>query len=143
MANASVEESDRILMARLIRADEEAFGQFFDLVFPPLHDAAREKAASEDAAENLVKATLFDAVRSLDTWRGQMPVVAWVTRMLEEKWSAGGLAGDSAPGESVRSAVHAEWQAVTTRRAQRRVVTSLIFAIVVAFIILLFNCPPA
>lgn len=143
MANTSVEESDRILMARLIRADEEAFSQFFDRVFPPLDDAARARAASDDAAENLVKATLFDAVRSLDTWRGQMPVVSWVTKMLEEKWSAGGAAGAPPPGKSVRAAVHAEWQAVTTRRAQRRVVTSLIFATVVAFIILLFNCPPA
>lgn len=147
-----VDERDRILMARLIRADEEAFSQFFDLVFPPLEERARHDMAPH--AEGLVTATLVGAVRTLDRWRGQMPLVAWVTAMLEEKWGDGGLAGEThlakagevaaAPlsRDRVRSAVHTEWQTVTTRRAQRRVVTSLMFAIVVALVILLFNCPP-
>ena len=149
--NSVVEENDRILMARLIRADEEAFGQFFDLVFQPLEESAAARELRAPEVEQLVTATLLEAVRSLDTWRGQTPLVTWVRSIQEAKateWSAGGLAGEnpdvaaSPSRERVRATVHAEWQAVTTRRAQRRVVTSVMFATVVAFVILLFNCPP-
>ena len=148
---SAVEESDRILMARLIRADEEAFGQFFDLVYGRLEESASARDLRAPEVEQLVTATLLHAVRGLDTWRGQMPLVTWVVSLQEAKpreWSAGGLAGENtdvaaAPSrERVRATVHAEWQTVTTRRAQRRVVTSVMFAAVVAFVILLFNCPP-
>lgn len=139
MANTTVEENDRILMSRLMRGDEEAFTQFFEQNISHLSQFARERTRGDDsAADATVRRTFVEAVRNLDSWRGRTSVQSWLTAIYSDVARSTG-AGDT-PGP-IRETVHKEWQAVTTRRAQKRVLTSLAFAILLGVIILLFNCP--
>jgi hypothetical protein len=141
MTNSSVEQSDRILMSRVIRGDEEAFAEFFDTNFGELHAYALSRAGNEAAADDVVRRTFLESVRMLETWRGQSPVITWLKTISQT------VPREPAPEPidhaALREAVHLEWQEITTRRAQKRVFTSLVLAIIVAFIILLFNCPGA
>jgi hypothetical protein len=137
-----VEQSDRILMSRVIRGDEEAFSEFYDTNFEPLHAYALSRANGNEAiADDVVRRTFSDALQTLDTWRGQAPVITWLKNISQTvpPQSASGPIDHAA----LREGVHVEWQEITTRRAQKRVFTSLVAAIVVALIILLFNCPGA
>ena len=139
MATTTIEENDRILMSRLMRGDEEAFTQFFDQNIEPLSQFARERTrGDQSAADATVRRTLVEAVRNLDSWRGRTSVQSWLTTIYADV--ARSTAADDTPGP-IREIVHREWQAVTTKRAQKRVMTSLVAAIVVGTIILLFNCP--
>ena len=139
MANTTIEENDRILMSRLMRGDEEAFTQFFEQNIEPLSRFARERTrGDESAADATVRRTLVEAVRNLDSWRGRTSIEAWLTTIYADV--ARSTSADDSPGP-IRETVHHEWQAVTTRRAQKRVLTSIAFAILLGVIILLFNCP--
>lgn len=127
-------------MSRIIRGDEEAFAEFFDTNFEPLHSHALSRAGGDRAAaDEVTRRTFSEAVRMMDTWRGQAPVQTWLRNISQTipKQDVSGSIDHSA----LREGVHLEWQEITTRRAQKRVFTSLILAIVVALIILLFNCP--
>ena len=137
-----VEQSDRILMSRVIRGDEEAFDEFFDTSFEALHAYALTRSGGDEAvADDVVRRTFLESVRMLETWRGQAPVISWlktISQTIPRQPAAGPF--DHA---ALREVVHVEWQDITTRRAQKRVFTSLVLAIIVALIILLFNCPGA
>lgn len=135
-----VEQSDRILMSRVIRGDEEAFSEFYDTNFEPLHAYALARAGGDEAiADDIVRQTFSDAVLTLETWRGQAPVITWlenISQTVPRHETSGPI--DHA---ALREGVHVEWQEITTRRAQKRVFTSLMAAVIVALVILLFNCP--
>ena len=136
----TVEQSDRILMSRIIRGDEEAFAEFFDGNFRPLHEYALSCSGGERAAaDDVTRRTILEAVKTMDTWRGQAPVQTWL-RNISQTIPRHEIS-EPIDHAALREGVHAEWQEVTTRRAQKRVFTSLVLAIVVALIILLFNCP--
>ena len=141
MTGSTVEQSDRILMSRVIRGDEEAFSEFFDTNFDRLHAYALSRAENEIAADDVVRRTFLESVRMLETWRGQAPVITWLERISQTVPRV--PAAEPIDHAALREAVHLEWQDITTRRAQKRVFTSLVLAIVVALIILLFNCPGA
>ena len=137
-----VEQSDRILMSRVVRGDEEAFAEFFDTSFESLHAYALTRAGGDEAAaDDVVRRTFLESVRMLETWRGQAPVITWLKTISQTvpRQPAEGPIDHGA----LREAVHVEWQDFTPRRAQTRVFTSLVLAIIVALIILLFNCPGA
>jgi DNA-directed RNA polymerase specialized sigma24 family protein len=140
MAATTIGENDRVLMSRLMRGDEEAFAEFFEGSIGPLSQLARERTrGDESAADAAVRRTLVEAVRNLDSWRGRTSVQSWLATIYADAARSVSAADDSAG--SIRETVHREWQAVTTRRAQKRVLTSLAFAILLGTIILLFNCP--
>ena len=137
-----VEQSDRILMSRVIRGDEEAFAEFFDTNFEPLHAYALTRAGGDEAAaDDVVRRAFLESVRTLEIWRGQSPVITWL-KTISQTVPRDPVA-EPIDHATLREAVHLEWQDITTRRAQKRVFTSLVLAILVALIILLFNCPGA
>ena len=86
-----------------------------------------------------MRRTFSDAVQTLETWRGQSPVITWLENISQT------VPRHEKPGTidhgALREGVHVEWQEITTRRAEKRVFTSVVAAIIVALIILLFNCP--
>ena len=141
----TAESSDRLLVGRLLRGDEGAFSQFFDASFDPLFRlAVPDMGDDEDAAEEVVQATLCRAVRTLDTWRAEAPLLAWLTTICRREIAAYSGERKKAGGDRagrVRSAVHAEWQADTTRRAKKRVFTALGVAAALLAIIVFFNWP--
>jgi RNA polymerase sigma-70 factor, ECF subfamily len=74
------DHSDRFLVARLLRGDEQAFTDFFDASFAPLFRFALPRLdGDEDAAEELVQTTLVRAVRKLSTYRGEAALLTWLT----------------------------------------------------------------
>ncbi len=126
-------------MSRLMRGDEEAFTQFFAQNIEPLSRLARDRTRGDErSAEAMVRRTLLEAVRNLDSWRGRTSVQSWLTTIYTDVERS--TAADDSSGP-IREIVHREWQAVTTRRAQKRVLRALAFAILLSVIILLFNCP--
>lgn len=74
-----IEHADRLLVARLLRGDEDAFAEFFDRNFGPLYRFALPRVADEDAAEEVVQTTLCRAVRKLASYRGEAALLTWLT----------------------------------------------------------------
>ena len=72
------ELSDRALVRRLLAGDERAFDEFFADYFPRLFRFAVARVRDDDAAEEVVQATLVRAVRKLDTWRGEASLFTWL-----------------------------------------------------------------
>lgn len=75
----TTEHADRFLVARLLRGDEEAFTEFFDRNFAPLYRFALPRLGNDDAAEEVVQATLCRAVRKLASYRGEAALLTWLT----------------------------------------------------------------
>ena len=74
------DHSDRFLVARLLRGDEDAFTEFFEASFGPLYRFALPRVGgSSEIAEDVVQATLSRAVRKLATYRGEAALLTWLT----------------------------------------------------------------
>lgn len=70
---------DRRLVRRLLKGDEEASRQFFDEYAPRLYRFALKRLNfDEDAAEEVVQATLVRCVPRLKTYRGEAPLFSWL-----------------------------------------------------------------
>ena len=73
---ASVE---RELVKRMLSGDERAFAEFFEGYFPPLFRFALARlGGDEDAAEEVVQATLRAAIRKISTFRGEAALFTWL-----------------------------------------------------------------
>jgi RNA polymerase sigma-70 factor (ECF subfamily) len=71
--------ADRFLAARMVRGDEAAFSEFFDATFPALFRFALTRVeGNEDAAEEVVQATLCRAMRKIAGWRGEASLFTWL-----------------------------------------------------------------
>jgi RNA polymerase sigma-70 factor (ECF subfamily) len=79
-----------MLVRRMLAGHEDAFGAFFANYFPRLFRFAARRLDSDDAAEDVVQATLVIAVRRLSTWRGEAALFAWLCTIcrheLSEYW---------------------------------------------------------
>jgi len=72
-------DTDRRLVRRLRNGDEEAFDEFFERMFPRVYRFALPRVGRhEDAAEDVAQATLSQAVRRLETWRGEASLFTWI-----------------------------------------------------------------
>src|SRR5262245_26165628 len=69
---------DHVLVNKMLAGSETAFGEFFDMYFPRLFRFVLRRVGDEDAAEDIVQATLFAAVRGLRTWRGDAALFTWL-----------------------------------------------------------------
>ena len=78
---------DRALVRQMLAGDEAAFEEFFDTYFPRLFRFACRRLA-EDAAEDVVQATLITAMRKLGTWRGEAALFTWLCTICRHEVSA-------------------------------------------------------
>ena len=69
---------DHTLVRDMLAGDERAFEQFFDTYCQRLFRFAMARVRDEDAAEEIVQATLVTAVRRLATWRGEAALFTWL-----------------------------------------------------------------
>ena len=69
---------DQTLAARALRGDDQAFNELFDIYFPRLFRFALHRVGDENAAEDIVQATLVKAMRSLASWRGEASLFTWL-----------------------------------------------------------------
>lgn len=68
--------------------DERAFEEFFDAYFPRLFRFALRRLGHEDAAEDVVQATLVIAMRKIPTWRGEAALFTWLCTICRHELSA-------------------------------------------------------
>ena len=70
---------ERELVRRMLSGDERAFTEFFDGYFPGLFRFALARMrGDEDAAEEVVQATLCAAIPKLGTFRGEAALFTWL-----------------------------------------------------------------
>jgi RNA polymerase sigma-70 factor (ECF subfamily) len=82
-------EADRDLVARLLRGDEAAFGEFFDTYFPALYRFALSRLGrDEDVAEEVAQSAMCKIVRKLETYRGEAALFSWMCTFCRHEISA-------------------------------------------------------
>lgn len=87
MAKADAE--DKQLVRRMLRGDEDAFSRFFERHFPALFRFAASRLGHDaDLAEDVVQATLIQAVRKLPTFRGESALLTWLCTFCRHEISA-------------------------------------------------------
>jgi RNA polymerase sigma-70 factor (ECF subfamily) len=80
---------DRELVQRMLSGDERAFTEFFDGHFPGLFRfAVARMGRDEDAAEDVVQATLCAAIPKLGTFRGEAALFTWLCTFCRHEISA-------------------------------------------------------
>src|SRR6476469_2546222 len=89
MAEFVAEHPDRFLVARMVRGDEGAFGEFFEAHFAPLFRFAMPRVANDaQIAEDVVQAALCRAVRKLSSYRGEAALLTWLCTFCRHEISA-------------------------------------------------------
>jgi RNA polymerase sigma-70 factor (ECF subfamily) len=77
------------LARRVVAGDEAASERFFAEYFPRLYRFASSRLrGDEQAAEEVVQATLIRAVRKLPTYRGDAPLFTWLCTLCRREISA-------------------------------------------------------
>jgi len=79
---------DRALVEQMLAGREAAFGEFFDMYFPRLYRFALRRLGHDDAAEDVVQATLIAAIRGLRTWRGDAALFTWLCALCRREAAA-------------------------------------------------------
>jgi len=69
---------DHALVNEMLAGRQAAFEEFFDMYFPRLFRFALRRMGNDDAAEDIVQATLIAAIRGLRTWRGDAALFTWL-----------------------------------------------------------------
>jgi len=80
--------NDIQLVHRMRSGDERAFDEFFGAYFPRLFRFALRRLGNEDAAEDVVQATLVIAMRRIATWRGEASLFTWLCTICRHELSA-------------------------------------------------------
>jgi RNA polymerase sigma-70 factor (ECF subfamily) len=81
--------SDIDLARRVLAGDESASEAFFADYFPRLYRFARIRLGGDDqAAEDVVQATLMRAVRKLHTYRGEAALFTWLCTLCRREIGA-------------------------------------------------------
>ena len=62
----------------MLRGDERAFDDFFDAYYDRVFRFAARRAGDATAAEDVAQATLVQAMRRLETWRGEAALFTWL-----------------------------------------------------------------
>jgi RNA polymerase sigma-70 factor (ECF subfamily) len=80
---------ERELVRDMLAGDERAFAEFFDGYFPGLFRFALARMGrDEDAAEEVVQATLCAAIAKLSTYRGEAALFTWLCTFCRHEISA-------------------------------------------------------
>ncbi|MCZ7648564.1 MAG: sigma-70 family RNA polymerase sigma factor [Planctomycetota bacterium] len=88
-AKVSQAAGDLMLAQRLLAGEERAFESFFGAYFPGLFRFVLIRVGyDEEAAEEIVQATLCQAVRKLHTYKGEAPLFTWLCTFCRHELSA-------------------------------------------------------
>jgi RNA polymerase sigma-70 factor, ECF subfamily len=81
--------SDIALARRMLAGDEQALDEFFAEYLPRLYRFARARlSGDDDAAEEVVQATMTRAVLKLRTYRGEAAMFTWLCTLCRREISA-------------------------------------------------------
>jgi RNA polymerase sigma-70 factor (ECF subfamily) len=130
-------DTDRALVTRLLNGRDDAFADFFDLMFPRVYRFALARLGErEDAAEDVAQATLCQVVRRLETWRGEASLFTWVCTICRheiEAWrrkhpgeASIELAEDAPEIRAALESLYARESCRTQTAAERRELATLV-----------------
>jgi RNA polymerase sigma-70 factor (ECF subfamily) len=73
------QDADKALVRQLLEGDQAALARFFDQMFARVYRFALPRLDQrEDAAEDVARATLCQAMRRIETWRGEASLFTWI-----------------------------------------------------------------
>jgi RNA polymerase sigma-70 factor (ECF subfamily) len=73
---------ERELVDAMLAGEERAFTLFFETYFPRVYRFALPRVGrNQDAAKDVVQATLVKAIRALDSWRGEATLFTWLCQI--------------------------------------------------------------
>jgi RNA polymerase sigma-70 factor (ECF subfamily) len=72
----------------MLRGDEDAFSTFFESYAPRLYRFTLTRVADEDATEEIVQATLVQAIRKLHLFRGDAALFTWMVTLCRHEIGA-------------------------------------------------------
>ena len=76
------------LVRRMLAGRERAFEEFFDGYFPGLFRFVLARTGDEDAAEEIVQATMTTAIRKIATFRGEAALFTWLCTICRHEIAA-------------------------------------------------------
>ncbi|HYF51903.1 MAG TPA: sigma-70 family RNA polymerase sigma factor [Planctomycetota bacterium] len=80
---------DKALVQRMLAGDDRAFDEFFAAYFESLYRFALVRVRDDaNAAEEIAQATLCNAVRRMETYRGEAPLFTWLCTFCRHEISA-------------------------------------------------------
>ena len=69
---------DARLVHQMLRGDERACDEFFDAYYDRVFRFAARRTGDGELAEDIAQATLVQAMRRLETWRGEAALFTWL-----------------------------------------------------------------
>ena len=78
---------DRKLVRDVLAGDERALRAFFDTYLPRLYRYALHRLANPSDIDDVVQAVLSQAVRRLETWRGESTLLTWLLTLCRHEIS--------------------------------------------------------
>ena len=78
---------DRQLVASILEGDERALKQFMDEYFPRLYRYARHRLGNLADVDEVVQATLTQAARRMETFRGEATLLTWLVQICRHEIS--------------------------------------------------------
>lgn len=75
--------TDRLIAKRLLKGDEAAFREVFDLFFPRLYRYVIARIADSDDAKEIVQSTFCKAFERIDSYRGEASLYSWMCRICQ------------------------------------------------------------
>ncbi len=83
-----LEPGDRVLAARMLAGDEEAFESFFEAHFPALYRFTLARVKDPDQSRELVQTAICNAIAHLRSYRGEASLSAWLFTICRHEISA-------------------------------------------------------
>lgn len=82
-------KEDKALATKVFAGDRVAFDQFFESHFSRLYRFALSRlSGDQDATQEIVQLTLCQALRKMDTYRGEASLFTWLCQILRSQVSA-------------------------------------------------------
>lgn len=78
---------DRKLVKQVLKGDEKALRTFFDTYLPRLYRYALNRLANPSDIDDVVQAVLSQAVRGLESWRGESTLLTWLVTICRHEIS--------------------------------------------------------
>ena len=72
---------DIALVKALLKGDNASFNLFYNTYFPRIYRFCRLRLDDEDACKDIVQQTLTNAMRALNTYRGEASLLTWLCQI--------------------------------------------------------------
>lgn len=84
----AVIHSDKLLTRRMLKGEQAAFDEFFNMNFPRLYRFTLSRVGNdEDVIKEIVQKTLCRAIAKIQTYRGEAALFTWLCRLCRNEIS--------------------------------------------------------